>query len=132
MTREPRDKQFGTPLSERIRGYAARMEDIGVGLYHVVPDGNQGFDYEGAALVEYVRRSLHALLDAGAVPARFVPDGSGKGTWMVDDRYGTDKRSIVEGVIAEWLSEGGTLYPEWGDGWFMWPEYLPRRLSQRS
>ncbi|MFX8929931.1 hypothetical protein ABTN05_19390, partial [Acinetobacter baumannii] len=49
----------------------------------------------------FVRRAIHALLDAGAVPVR-----GGRGTgydWVAQKQYGTERNKITEAVIREWL-----------------------------
>ncbi len=102
------------PMSQWIALMPNRLSDIGIGLSGVVGVGRRSFGLEGAALADFVRRSLHALVERGAVPWQW---GMERNTKL---HYGSDTpEEIVEGVIADWLA-GGDL--EWGDFWFALPE----------
>ena len=70
-----------------------------VGFWQFDPVGRIEFNLVGDDLVDFVRRVIHALLDAGAVPVRF---GGGTGfDWVVQKQYGTDKTGVTEAIIAE-------------------------------
>ena len=119
MSAEPRDKYFGDSISEWCWFLPNELEDIGVGLATIVQAGRYGFELKGLELVDFIRRSLYALVDHGARPRH-------SGSLTHPDRdillhYGNDtNEEIVEGVIADWLASGaGDL--EWGDFWFALP-----------
>jgi hypothetical protein len=96
------------------------LNDIGVGLYSVIYDGRYGFGLEGPALVDFVRRSLHALVERGAVPRQWGSPSDPQRN--IPLHYGSDTPDeIVEGVIADWLAAGGGDL-EWGDFWFALPK----------
>ena len=121
MTDDPRHKLYGTPLSEWIALIPGELPRDAVGLFQIVPAGRDGFGLKGAALTDFVRRGIHALLDAGAVPVR-----GGKGTgyeWLAQKQYGTAKEEITEAIIREWLALPDDPLVLCGDGvWFARPE----------
>jgi hypothetical protein len=120
MTSEPRDKRYGTPLSEAIERIPNELPFDAVGIFQIVPHGRDGFGLEGEDLADFVRRSIHGLLDAGAVPVR-----GGKGTgyeWVQQKQYGTSKREITEALIAEWQAMPDDPLVLCGEGiWFALP-----------
>jgi hypothetical protein len=76
--------------------------DVGVGIYVIINKGRHVFGLKGDDLVDFTRKSLLALFDAGAVPI----SASGTGApWKLDRRYGMDKDEIIERVIRQWLVE---------------------------
>ena len=80
---------------------------------------------EGPALVDFVRRSLHALVERGAKPRHWGKPGDPDRD--IPLHYGSDSpREIVEGVIADWLAGGGGNL-EWGDFWFALPKTFEGR-----
>ncbi len=121
MIDEPRHKDYGTTLSEWIVLIPGELPVDAVGLWQVVPAGRDGFGLEGDALVDFVRRAIHALLDAGAVPVR-----GGKGTgyeWLAQKQYGTTRDEITEAVIQEWLALPDDPLVLCGQGvWFARPD----------
>jgi hypothetical protein len=120
MKSEPRDKFYGDTISEWCDTLHYDLEDIGVGLATIVQVGRYGFELKNSDLIDFVRRSLFALVKRGAKPYQL-------GSLAYPNRkpllhYGSDtNEEIVEGVIADWLASGaGDL--EWGDFWFALPE----------
>ena len=92
----------GILLSDYIRSIPDELPQDGVGLYQIVAGGADDYNLGGLELVDFVRRGILALLDAGAIPVRF---GGGTGfDWVAQHQYGTNKQEIAEAVIAEWLS----------------------------
>jgi hypothetical protein len=119
MSAEPRDKYFGDSISEWCEFLPNELEDIGVGLVTIVQTGRYGFELKDSDLINFVRKSLYALVERGAKPRQW-------GSFSHPNRdiplhYGNDtNEEIVEGVIADWLASGaGDL--EWGDFWFALP-----------
>lgn len=132
MDGEPRHKHFGDTLSDYIRQVTHELPLDGVGLWQIVPGGRYGFDLEGDALTDYVRRCLANLLDYCAVPVvgggRDDADGV---CWIAQPQYGSKSEDIVENVLQEWLSNGARdEYP--GGLWFALPDvyWLPSEYSE--
>ena len=121
MSDELRHLEYGTPLNEWIASIPGELPLDAVGLWQIVPAGRYGFRLTGADLLDFIRRGIHALLDAGAVPVR-----SGKGTgyeWLAQKQYGTNKDEITEAIIREWLAMPDDALVLCGDGvWFARPE----------
>jgi hypothetical protein len=123
MTREPQHTAYGGSVSEWIACTPGTLEDLPVGMWKIVNDGREGFGLEGDALVDFIRRSIYALIDAGAKPVI----ASGKPSkWELQVQYGSNKREIAEGVIHEWLRQGAPTPEVWTGLWFGRPwSYLP-------
>lgn len=100
MIDESRDKDSGETISEAISQYPHELDRDAVGIWQIVPGGRMDFGLSGDALADYVRRTIYALLDAGAVPVRHVP-GSGF-RWSRQTQYGLTREEIAEAIIAEW------------------------------
>jgi hypothetical protein len=118
-------------MSEWIAGWPGSLNDLPVGLWQIVDHGRAGFDLEGEALVEFIRRSIHSLLDAGAMPVRGagIP---GVEKWLLQTQYGRSKQEIAEAVIAEWLRAGAPTPETWTGLWFGLPRsYAPEQTRSR-
>lgn len=101
MIDEPRDKYYGRTMSEVISQISGELPFDAVGLWQIVPKGRDGFGLQGDGLADFVRRCIHALLSAGAVPVRA---GAGTGyEWVMQKQYGSTKTEITENIIREWL-----------------------------
>jgi hypothetical protein len=117
MTKEPRDRLYGTPLSEWLRVMPSQMSDTPVGLWWLVPMAEE-FGFVGADRTDFLRRSIRALLDAGGLPVR----GAGRpDAWLLQSQYGTDKSEIVEAVVREWQAQGAPTPAPWTGLWFGLP-----------
>lgn len=101
MNREPRHRKAGETLSEVISQYPGELDRDAVGIWQIVPGGKVDFGFSGDALVNYVRRAVHALLDAGAVPVKHIARSGYEWTWQ--EQYGTMRDEITEAIIQEWL-----------------------------
>jgi hypothetical protein len=119
MIDQRKHKFGGDTVQEWIQFLPAYLDDIGIGLHAIVQTGRRGFELENAELIEFVRRSLRALLAGGAKPRHWGSRSHPDRNIML--HYGNDTNDeIVEGVIADWLASGaGDL--EWGDFWFALP-----------
>jgi hypothetical protein len=105
MSDEPREKRSGETMSDYIVQVANELPIDAVGMWQIVPGGRRGFDLEGDALTDYVRRCIAGLLSRGAVPViGGGPDGPHD--WIVRRQYGSRLEVIVENVISEWLANG--------------------------
>lgn len=113
MTSEPRHRTYGTPMSEWI-SLVGDLDRDATGVWQLVPDGRDGFGLQGDELIDFVRRSIHALLEAGAIPVRGGVDT--EYVWIPLKQYGSTNEDICEAVIAEWLREAhdpSLLYKVW-------------------
>ena len=102
MIEEPRHKDTGETLSDVIAKIPNELAYDAVGLWHFEPIGRISFGLTGDALVDFVRRAIRALLDAGALPVRGNPGGDYE--WVHQKQYGSLRDEIVEAIIAEWRS----------------------------
>jgi hypothetical protein len=121
MSLEPRHKEYRTLLSDWIARIPNELPYDAVGIFQIVPIGRDGFGLTRDDLIDFLRRSILALLDAGAVPVR-----GGRDTgydWIVQRQYGQSKQDITEAVIAEWLSMPDDPSVLCGEGvWFARPQ----------
>jgi hypothetical protein len=128
MTIEPeRRSRYGETMSERIACWPGSLNDLPVGLFQIIFQGRTGFDLEGEALIDFIRRSIYALVDAGAMPVRGagIP---GVEKWIFQPQYGRTKQEIAEAVIAEWLRDGAPTPETWTGLWFGLPwSYAPEQ-----
>jgi hypothetical protein len=127
MTKKPRERHDydGTPMSEIIKAMPSSLNDLPVGMWVIVDDGRRIFGLEGLELTDFVRRCIHALVDAGAKP---IADGNSKqvNKWELQPQYGRSKHEIAEAVIKEWLEQGAPTPKPWTGLWFGLPwSYLP-------
>lgn len=120
MTDEPRHRDYGYTASEAISFFPGELPIDAVGMFQIVPAGRDSFGLKGADLIDFVRRSILALLDAGAIPVR-----GGGGTeyyWIKQPQYGIEKGEIADAVVQEWLSMPDDPLVLCGDGvWFARP-----------
>jgi hypothetical protein len=118
MTREPQDRIFGGSMSECIAAMPSTLSDLPVGLWGIVDRGRKSFGLEGKELADFVRRCIHALMDAGAKP---VDGGNKPNQWELQVQYGSNKWEVAEAVISEWLRQGGRTPEPWTGVWFGLP-----------
>jgi hypothetical protein len=124
MTKEPIDKFYGVTMSKWIAHVPDELSSDAVGLWQIVPAGMLRFGLSGDELVEYVRRNIYALLDAGAVP---VVSGSGTDyEWLRRADFGTTKEQIADSVIIEWQHIGNDPAKLASTIWFARP--LPGKM----
>lgn len=93
-------RKTGESIPTHIARYPNELDRDAVGIWQIVPGGRVGFGLSGDALADYVRRAIYALLDAGAVPVRHVPDSGFH--WTHQKQYGTTREEIAEAIIKEW------------------------------
>ena len=104
MKEERREKWHGKTVSEDVASMPDDLDRDAVGLWQIAPRGRYDFGLEGEELIDYVRRCIQALLEAGAVPVNHEP-GSGY-NWHYQPQYGNSNAEIAEAVIREWLALG--------------------------
>jgi hypothetical protein len=91
-------------MGDWIEQVANELPFDAVGMWQIVPGGRRGFNLEGDALTEYVRRCVAELLSRGAVPV--VGGGDTGHYWIVQRQYGSRPEEIIENVVREWLANG--------------------------
>ncbi|MEA2880000.1 MAG: hypothetical protein QOF14_5196 [Hyphomicrobiales bacterium] len=110
-------------MSEWIACTPGSLNDLPVGMWEIVNDGRQGFGLEGEALAAYIRRCIHALMDAGAKP---VAGGNKPNQWKLQVQYGSNKHEVAEAVLLEWRQQGSPTPEPWTGLWFGLPwSWLP-------
>ena len=124
-----RDILYGRTVPECISGFVGELNYDAVGLWQIVAAGKHRFLKLGDELIEFVKSTIHALLDAGAVPVRF---GGPTHDWVLQRQYGTENESIATNVLDEWTSYGALQFDElqlYGYGvWFAKPREHPRYI----
>jgi hypothetical protein len=85
-----------------------------VGLWQIVKGGRERFRVSGAALEDFVFRTIVHLVQAGAKP--IAGDKREISGWQWTQEFGTDPEGIGNAVIAKWKVSGGD--PDFGDVWF--------------
>lgn len=116
--REPHDRAYGTPMSESIALLPGTLSDLPVGMWEIVSDGRMGFELEGEALTDFVRRCIHVLLEAGAKP---VLGTNTPNVYELQTQYGRTNTEIADAVIREWLAQGAPTPAPWTGLWFGLP-----------
>lgn len=106
--------------ADYIRSLPNETDGDGESLFRIVPAG-QYLGFEGNELADFVRLCVLRLLDSGAVPVLFAPDGVLK--WAEQTHYGSTNEERANAIVAEWLNKGGGQ-PDWGDPWFVTPRVL--------
>jgi len=106
-------------MDEYIASFPGELHRDAVGLWQIVPAGRNEYHLSGSSLVDFIRHSIHALLDAGAIPVRGGP-GSGY-DWIGQKQYGAEKNAMTEAIIAEWLTMPDDPFVQVGGVWFARP-----------
>jgi len=109
----------GITIDEYIASFVGELHRDAVGLWQIVPAGRNEYNLSGSSLVDFIRHSIHALLDAGAIPVRGGP-GSGY-DWIAQKQYGAEKNAMTEEIIAEWLTMPDDPFVQVGGVWFARP-----------
>ncbi len=117
MKNEPRHNRSGASVSEWVSGHTERLRDNGSGFWDIV-SCLHNFDLDGPARIDFVRRTILALIAKGGRP---VVASEKELTWEETFKYGSKPEEIADAVIAEWMAEGGSEYVEWGRWWFAYP-----------
>lgn len=114
MSKEPRNRYFGTSLTEWINKVPNELEVDAVGLWQIVGSGQDGFELQGQELADFVRRCVVALLEKGAVPVRASenPDEF----WIRQMQYNGDTQEIARRIVDEWIVSG--IDPDHDGIWF--------------
>ena len=121
MNEEPKHWYSGELLSDYIVQVANELPVDAVGMWQIVPGARRGFDLEGDALTDYVRRCIAELLSRGAVPV-FGGGPDGPHDWIVQRQYGSRPEDIIENVIREGPANGAQDEDP-GGLWFALPQY---------
>lgn len=100
MNSEPRHRRTNETISEALSNYSVELDIDAIGIWHIVPRGQDNFGLEGAALTNYVRLAITAILDAGGVPVRHVPESGYE--WVLQKQYGSTRDEIVDAIVKEW------------------------------
>jgi len=125
---QKRDRYFGQTVEECIAEWVEELARDATSLWHIVTAGRDGFGFEGAELIAFVRAGLLALFAAGAKPVR---GSSGDYLWDRVTKYGDDPQQMTDAIIDEWQKSGRD--PDAGGIWFATPNvYGERRRGSRG
>ena len=117
-------------MSDHIALLPGTLNDLPVGMWEIVPCGRYRFALEGPALIDFIRRCIHKLMDAGTKP---VIKTNKPNIWELQTQYGRNKHEVAEAVIQEWLRQGAPTPEPWDGVWFGLPwSYLPRQEAVRK
>lgn len=101
-------------LADSIRGFVEELDIDGVSSFGVWATGRHGFGLTDGDLEAYARRSIAALLAAGAVPA--MTSLAGPDFFVPLTGYQGSHEAIIEKIIREWKVMGRD--PDHGWLWF--------------
>ncbi|WP_156381404.1 hypothetical protein [Aurantimonas sp. Leaf443] len=96
------------------------INDDHVSLWGLIIDAH-AFGLEGEWKIEFIRRCMRSLLNAGAVAVDLT--GETYPLFKATTRWGTEREEIIEAIIADWQARGGGDL-DWGDYPFTWPENI--------
>lgn len=116
MNTEPSHPTYGLTVTEWIAKTPAELDDDAVGLWQIVSNGRRGFGLEGAALIDFVGRSVVELIKAGAQPVHVL---EGERPWRIKSGNGAQPEEIAGKVVAEWQESGQD--PDVSGLWFALP-----------
>ena len=121
ISSEPLHRDTGETLSEVIAQHPHELAYDADALMHIVPVGRVSFGLKGDALTDYVRRSVRAMLEAGAVPVMHIK-GNGY-NYTYEPKYGSTIDEITENIVKEWLALPDDPLVLAGEGaWFARPD----------
>jgi hypothetical protein len=114
----------GETIEEAMGAWVYRARDEFETLDAIVESGMRYWRFEGDDLVEYVRRSIYALVDAGAQP--FAGQiGAPAPEFYPTERWGRTREAIADALIAEWQRQGGGELPFWSYPFAFVEDYYP-------
>jgi hypothetical protein len=119
MTRERLGKQYGRPMSETIAMMPGELPHDAVNLCQILSEGKSEYELTGSELIDFVRRCVSTLLEAGAVPAT---GRAGETKWIFQRQYGVTNDEIANAVVAEWQASNDDLVYPW-TVWFALPKF---------
>jgi hypothetical protein len=125
---EPKHSRYGTPMSEWIK-LVEELDIDAVGLWQIVPTGREYFGLEGAALDDFIRRSLLEHFAYGAVPVRHVPGDPN--VWTIQTNYGETPDAMAKGILEEW-NDQDRPDPGLGDLWLALPRIANHPFSKKK
>lgn len=115
----------GFTIRESIDSWVFDMQHEFADLDMVAGYARGAFGLRGEDVVEFARRSIHAMLDAGGV----IMDRTQNEDYplfLPTACFGTTRDAITEAVIAEWRARGGIEGPiGWGEYAFAMPDDHP-------
>lgn len=115
----PRHLHFGTLATDWVAAIPNELPIDAVGLWQVFAALKRGFGLEEPELTVWVRRSVEALLSAGALP---VVGSAVDKNWHRAKGFGRERDTDVEAVLA-YLRDLGRE-PHVGDLWFALPQFI--------
>ena len=114
---------MGVSVAEGILGSVGRARDEFETLDAIIVRGIDLFYLEGNDLVEFVRRCIYALLDAGARP--FTGPIDSPPSFHPTDEWGTTREEIADSLIREWQRKGGGELEWWSYPFAFVEDYYP-------
>jgi hypothetical protein len=108
---QAKDRFFGQTIMEYIQMVPGELPVDAVGLWQIVAAGQEWFGLRDDDLIEFVHRSVFALLTHGARPV--IGGGGTKHDWILQSQYGETNEEILDTVVKEWLAEDCDPYGLW-------------------
>jgi hypothetical protein len=108
MKNELRHPETGDTLAEVISKFPNELDQDAVGVWQINEIGRRDFKLSGDAMADFLRRSVLALLDRGAVPVKHIA-GSGY-EWVLQKQYGNVRDEIADAIVREWEPVPNEIY----------------------
>ncbi len=125
MIQGPIDKYFGIPMNEWIERLPNELDVDAVGLWQIIPVGEDSFGLSGTGLDDFTYQCIMALLRRGAVPMKAATGATG---WVAETTYQGSQEAVANQIISEWRNQ--KLVPDHDGLWFWLPSQLISRGNQ--
>lgn len=113
MKEEITDRYFDIPMNEWIQHLPNELDYDIVGMWQVVPVGQDSFRLNGESLISFTKKCLVALLSNGG---KFVVDKNASQNWQDIQKLQGDSEQIADRIIHEWQKLHRE--PDWYQFWF--------------
>lgn len=122
MTQGRIDRYFGISMSEWIERLPNELDVDAVGLWQIIPVGEDSFGLSGTDLEYFTYQCIMALLRRGAVPVKAAKDYAG---WIAEPTYQGSHEAAAYKIVSDWRDH--KLVPDHDGLWFWLPSQLVLR-----
>lgn len=88
------------PVSEWLERLPAKLGKWAVSVSEIVMAGQHDYGLDGDSLARFIEDAVRRLLEHGAVPVKFNPEGPH--AFTADGRFGKAVEEIVSNVVVAW------------------------------